>query len=107
MAHGDIAVAIGVCRNTLEKYFETELSAGAMKRRMEMLDAMARTGLKGNVAAQKAYLAMTPTFTPLAVETHEPVGKKEQAKLDAVGAEAGTGWAGLLPDGVTPIRKAS
>jgi hypothetical protein len=107
MAHEEIAVALGIARNTLAKYFERELSTGALNRRMEVLDAMARTALKGNVSAQKAYLAMTPTLAAPPVEPSKPLGKKEQAQADAQTAQQGTGWDELLPVGVTPIRKAS
>ena len=108
MAHEEIAVALGICRNTLEKHFERELSTGALGRRMEVLDAMARTALKGNVSAQKAYLAMTPTLAAPPVEPEKPMGKKDQANADAKGAQAGTSWDALLPThgNVTPIRQA-
>ena len=107
MAHEEIAVALGICRNTLVKHFEKELSTGAMNRRAEILDAMARTALKGNVSAQKAFLAMTPTLAAPPAESEKPVGKKEQANRDATTAAAGTDWADLLPPGVTPLRQAS
>ena len=108
MTHEEIAIALGIHRHTLEKYFEAELSTGALSRRMEMLDAMARTGLKGNVAAQKAFLALTPTLAapPVAVDKPEkPLGKKEQAQADAVTAAQGTGWDELIGPNVTPIRR--
>ncbi len=102
MSHEQISIAIGVSRNTLEKYFEKEISTAALRRRMEVMDAMARTALKGNVAAQKAFLALaSPT-----VSQGKPVGKKEQANAEAVGAQAGTEWEDLLDDKVTPIRRA-
>lgn len=107
MAHEEIAIALGICRNTLEKHYEKELSTGALNRRAEVLDAMARTALKGNVAAQKAFLALTPTLAAPPVEQEKPKGKKEQQQADAVTAASGTEWEELLPKGVTPIRKAS
>lgn len=107
MSHEEIAIGIGVARNTLEKYFEKELSTVALRRRMEVLDAMARTALKGNVAAQKAFLAHTPTLAAPPVAKETPAGKKEQANAAAVGAQAGTEWADLLDDKVTPIRRSA
>lgn len=106
MAHEEIAIGLGISRNTLAKYFEGELSVGAYSRRLEVLDAMHKTAVKGNVAAQKAYVALTPAAAPTPVE--KPLGKKEQAQADAVTAAEGTGWDDLLPRGanVTPIRKA-
>lgn len=110
MAHEEIAIALGISRNTLEKHYEKELSTGALNRRAEVLDAMARTALKGNVAAQKAFLALTPTLaappTTEKAEKQEKVGKKEQANRDAVTAAEGTDWGDLLPAGVTPLRRA-
>jgi len=106
MSHEEIAIALGISRNTLEKCFERELSTGALNRRMEVMDAMARTALKGNVSAQKSFLAMTSTLAAPPLESERPKGKKEQQAADAVTAAQGTDWADLLPDGVTPLRKA-
>lgn len=106
MSHEEIAIALGIARNTLEKYFEKELSSGALNRRMEVMDAMARTALKGNVSAQKSFLAMTPTLAAPPAEKDKPVGKKEQAAMDAEHAQVGTEWGDLLPPNVTPIRTA-
>lgn len=106
MSHEEIAIALGIVRNTLDKYYERELSTGALNRRMEVMDAMARTALKGNVSAQKSFLAMTPTLAAPPVEPGKPMGKKDQANADASNAGAGTEWAELLPAGVTPIRQA-
>ena len=113
MAHWQIALAIGISRPTLELHYQVELTEGACKRRLEVMEAAHRAAMKGNVSAQRLLLSVQQEIgVPTAGQEgkDEPaapkVGKKEQAKLDAVGAEAGTDWAGLLPDGVTPIRKA-
>jgi hypothetical protein len=106
MAHEEIALALGIHRHTLAKYYEHELSSGAMNRRAEVLDAMVRTALKGNVAAQKALLAMTPALAAPPAEAEKPLGKKEQANADAKTAADGTEWADLLPPNVEPLRKA-
>lgn len=105
MAHEEIALGLGIHRHTLEKHFVDELSAGAYLRRLEVLEAMHRTAVKGNVAAQKAYVALTPDMAAPAVEPEKPKGKKEQQAADAVTAAKGTGWEDLLPAGVTPLRK--
>lgn len=107
MTHQEISIALGISRNTLEKHFEKEISTGALRRRMEVMDAMARTALKGNVSAQKAFLAQVPMLAAPPVAPEKPLGKKEQANADAAGAEVGTGWEDLLPSSVTPIRKAA
>lgn len=106
MAHEEIALGLGISRNTLSKYFARELTTGAYEKRLEVLDAMHRTAKKGNVAAQKAYVALTPAAAAPPVPKPEPMGKKEQANADAKTAAAGTEWGDLLPEGVTPIRKA-
>jgi hypothetical protein len=103
MSHEEIALGLGISRPTLEKYFEAELSTGAYAKRLEVLAAMHGAALKGNVAAQKAYLALEPGLAaPPAEKTAEPLGKKEQQNKDAVTAAAGTDWADLLPKHGTP-----
>lgn len=107
MSHEEIAIGLGISRNTLEKHFEAELSHGAYAKRLEVLVAMHAAAKRGNVAAQKAYTAMPPpraAATPLpadepaAGKTKTPAkGKKEQAHADAMTAQAGTDWQDLLP----------
>lgn len=106
MSHEEIALGLGIHRHTLEKHFEEELSVGAYSRRLEVLDAMHRTALKGNVAAQKAYVALTPMAAAPPVPAEKPKGKKEQAQEAAQEAQTGTSWEELLPQhaNVTPIR---
>ena len=108
MSHEEIALGLEIHRHTLEKHFGVELSGGALKRQMEFRDALARAGLKGNVAALKQLLTMTPTLAAPPVEPEKPLGKKDQANADAKGAQVGTGWDTLLPThgNVTPIRSA-
>ena len=106
MRHEDIALALGISRETLSKHFEHELSIGAAMRRLEVLQAMHAAAKKGSTPAARVYLAneaktapppplepgvdvTTPTKTPL-------VGKKEQAQIDAIGAAKGTDWDQLL-----------
>lgn len=100
MAHDEIAAAFGVSRNTLEKYFGQELGRVAFQRRVDVLDAHYRAAMRGNVSAQKAYLARQP-HNPVPPPPGEllPEGKKAQANAAAVGAEQGTGWEALLPTG--------
>ena len=114
MRHDDIAIAIGVCRDTLAKYFEAELSAGAAARRMEVLQALYLAAKKGSSSAAKAFLAADPTLgvPPLTAQAPEKVapaappapklGKKEQAQADAQTAVQGTEWDQLLSS--TPGR---
>lgn len=110
MSHEEIAIGIGISRNSLRKHFAHELAGGAYGRRLEVFEAMHRAAKKGNVAAQKAYIALTPQAEapPLAppAETAEPAkpqGKKAQAQAAAATAQAGTEWGDLLPPG-SPLQ---
>ena len=112
MRHDDIAIAIGICRDTLAKHFELELSAGAAARRMEVLGALYLAAKKGSSSAAKAFLAADPTLgvPPLPAAAPAPakaeaapapvaaakLGKKDQAQADAQTAAEGTEWAALL-----------
>lgn len=105
MSHESIAQALGIARNTLEKHFMAELTAGASERRLEALQGLHAAAKKGNVSAVKAYLAGVPQFiaTPdapgdePAARKPAPLGKKEAAQQAASVAQHGTGWEGLLP----------
>ena len=101
MSHEEIAIGLGIAKMTLQKYFAYELSEGAYRRRQDIIEAMYRTAKKGNVAAQKAYVALGPQIAapPQPKDAEKPQGKKEQAAADAVTAQTGTEWADLLPSG--------
>jgi hypothetical protein len=100
MSHEEIALGLGVTRKTLAKHFRRELSMGACRKRIEIIDAMYRAAMRGNVAAQKAYLALEPRASAPAASPpsggQEKLGKKGQANLDAGTAAAGTEWESLL-----------
>lgn len=116
MPHEDMALALGIARNTLEKHFALELTTVAYQRRMDVLNAQYRSAKKGNVAAQKAFLQNTPPLAvpplpkgdqvpPAGPKKKEPaLGKKEQADVDARGAAEGTTWGSLLPRPGDPIQ---
>jgi len=106
MSHEEIALAMGMSRNTLEKHFDHELSIGAYERRSEVMAAMHKAAVKGNVAAQKAYISLVPHVAAPPAAKVTPKGKKAQAQEDAAGAAKGTDWNELLDPKVTPIRKA-
>lgn len=103
VSHEEIAIGLGIAINTLKKHFAFELTTGAYQRRQEVLNAMFKAAKKGNVAAQKAYAAMTPkpAAPPLQppADTDKPEGKKAQAQAAAVTAQAGTSWESLLKPG--------
>lgn len=104
MSHEEIAIGLGISRNTLEKHFERELSVAAYERRLEVLSAMYGAAVKGNVTAQRAYLQVTPRSAappaPLQGEEVAPkqpaMGKKEQQAADAVTAHVATDWESLM-----------
>jgi hypothetical protein len=105
IAHEEIALGLGITRKTLLKYFAEELTTGAYRKRLEVMQAMHRAAKKGNVAAAKAYMSMTPDAAapPVPKEPEQPaepkvpaLGKKEQAQIDAGSAHVGTEWADLL-----------
>jgi hypothetical protein len=124
MRHEDIALALGITRETLRKWYLNELTVVASTRRLEVLNAMYAAAKKGSSSAAKAFLAAVPEFevppeglgsgidkpaAPVAPEVKEPVqkagiplGKKDQAQADAVTAAAGTEWEKLLKPGVRP-----
>lgn len=123
MTHEDIAMALGISRETLRKHYRQELSVEAQKRRLEVLEALHRTArAKGTSAAAKAYLAHVPEFeAPDLPEGERPVappapaaaapaqrpaklGKKEQAAADASTAADGTEWNDLLPRAGTTLQ---
>ena len=108
MAHEEIAIALGICRNTLAKHFEKELSVGAHQKRMDVLEALSKAALKGNVSAARAFLASTPMLAAPPAAAEPPVGKKEQANRDATTAAAGTEWDDLIgaSANVVPMRQA-
>jgi hypothetical protein len=111
MSHEEIALGLGISRNTLEKHFERELSIGAYEKRLDVLDAMQRTAKRGNVAAQKAYLQLTrasrrrrsPARTGRRCEAFE-ARQKGAGAADARGAQIGTEWDDLLRRADTPLQ---
>ena len=84
MPHEEIATALDMTRKDLE--------------RLELVEALHASALAGNVAAVKAYTALSikSAGVPLPEVSAEKVGKKEQRNVDAKTAQNGTGWEGLL-----------
>jgi DNA-binding CsgD family transcriptional regulator len=122
MSHEQIASVLGIDDDTLRKHLRQELEKGACTRRAEVVEAMFRTAKRGNVAAQKALIAMNPNLVavlppppeklagkktnapapePAPVRV-EPLGKKELANQVAQTAEVGTEWADLLKPNARP-----
>jgi hypothetical protein len=115
MAHEDIAVGLGISRNTLEKHFKVELSTAAYGRRMDVLLSLFRAAKKGSSSAAKAYLANEPRLAvpPMPAPDVTPgkpavpeerLGKKAQAEVDARTAGAGGEWGDLLRPRGAPLQ---
>ncbi len=103
MPHEEIAIAFGISTPTLKKHLSAELSTGAHKRRMEVIDALHGAATKrGNAAAAKAYLGAIPQAAAMELpDEAEPLGKKAKANEDAKTAQVGTGWEDILPGGAS------
>jgi hypothetical protein len=99
MTHAEIAAVIGISEPTLRLHYATELCAGAAQKRADVVEALFRAATNGNVTAQKAWLAQPRELSDPATMPDKPArpGKKEQAAAEAVDAQSGTSWAGLLP----------
>lgn len=87
----EIALAMGISEPTLRKYYLRELRGGLPQLRAEVLVAMTKKALDGNVSAMKAIIAET-RHADLANPQHPatprprrdpPLGKKERADLAA------------------------
>lgn len=109
MRHEDIAIALGISRDTLAKYFEAELSVGANLRRMEVMQALHAAAKRGSSSAAKAYLALDPQLAapPIvapAAERAEKLGKKAEANEAARVAQVGTDWDHLLTTQAAPLQ---
>lgn len=121
MTVDQIAQAMALTEPTLRRHFRAELETGAIRKRAEMLVALHRTALKGNVAAQKEALAIMdranledlqdrlrgkapskPSDTgsvPAAAPAPDPVGKKVQAEMDAHSVVTKGPWGDLIGRG--------
>lgn len=56
----DLALLLGIARETLRKCFEDELTLGRLRCRAEVVEALYRAAsAAGNVSAQKAWLQLT------------------------------------------------
>lgn len=117
----DIARAMSITEPTLRKHFGRELETGALRKRGEMLFALNRAALKGNVAAVKEALAIMDRADLATLQDQvrgkgkadkgepsgsggasppapasEALGKKVQAEIDAHGVVTQGPWATLI-----------
>ncbi len=100
MTNQQIADALDIDYKTLEKHFQHELSVGWSKKRAQMLTALFKAGVTGNVSAQKHYLQISGVTAGIEKLTApedkkpkgRPLGKKEQAEAAAQTAGQGSDW---------------
>jgi len=100
-----VAAQLEISRTTLLKHFAKELEFGADKVRRNQLRNLDRAARKGSVPAANSLLRRADTIPggsirpdPAGDETPKapPLGKKEQANLEAQNAAEGTSWAKLI-----------
>lgn len=97
MAHDMIARIKGITRNTLLRHCKPELEMGKAKAMLVATGALHKLINRANpsAAAVKFYLS-TQGGEEWRAQAVQPLGKKEEAELNAQRAEEGTEWAGLL-----------
>jgi predicted DNA-binding protein (UPF0251 family) len=103
----EAAAAFDMAKNTFRKHFAKELVRSRSKKRAEILLAMFKSAVGGNVSAQKAYVALNTIASadaawtaPEATEAGSAAkqvkkdrpGKKELAAEAALTAGIGTEW---------------
>lgn len=114
MTKSGIAEALGIARDTLDKYFAFELLNGAQTELAGNLELLKKAARKGNVTAMKfldakfAATAAQAGFESKSTEDVPPprvpkMGKKEEAAVAAETAGQGSGWQNdLIPPGFKP-----
>ncbi len=65
LTHEEIALALGIHRNTLRKHYFAELHQAAAIMRMEMLCGILQAALAGKVGAARMYLKHAPNLHAL------------------------------------------
>lgn len=117
MTIDQIAIAMAVSEPTLRRHYAREIETGALRKRGEMLVALNRVAMKGNVAAVKEALAIMDRANLEALQDHvrgkgkleapghaapvappaaDSVGKKVQAEIDAHGVATSGAWADVI-----------
>ena len=99
-----MAAQLGISRNTLRKHFAEEIQYGADRIRTMVLRDLQRSSAAGRTGASTKLLELTEKAPPPGppkpdVEDDSPevpLGKKAQAKVDALTANNTPGWSGLV-----------
>jgi len=95
-----IATVLGINDRTLEKHFQQELDEGAATLRSEIMTKLASEALDGKVAAARQLEVMTKSGQAKQAEREftqptapqKPLGKKEQAHVEAKTAGVDSEW---------------
>lgn len=105
MSKDDIALALDIDVKTLTKHFSHELDVVSARKKADVLESQFRAARRGNVAAQRAFLAsagLAPTAAPRTAPKAEAtpkeaaLGKKETRARNAKIASEGTSWDELV-----------
>ncbi len=113
----EIAQALSISIDTLQRHYAVELAAGDITLRAEILLKLASQARKGNVSSARLFITMTSKAAAqreakqaedeIFNEKPKPkaLGKKEQAVEDALTAGEGSDWGNLLnPDAIENTR---
>ncbi|KRE02588.1 hypothetical protein ASE61_15015 [Bosea sp. Root670] len=114
MTVDQIAHAMAITEPTLRKHYRAEIETGALRKRGELLMALNRAALKGNVAALRESLAImdranlealqdevrgtgkAETQAPAPAPASDALGKKVQADIDAHQVATDGDWADVI-----------
>lgn len=94
ITHEDIALALGISRPTLSKYFRTELDTGKVKIVSRVAESLVRQALSGNTTAAIFFLKTQGRWSERPEGGRE--GKKQKRDREAQTAGEGTEWGGDL-----------
>ena len=98
--HDDIGTILGICPHTLREHYRKELDTGHIVANTKVAQNLFK------IATGKGREAVTAAIFWLKTRAHwseytaprPPLGKKEQASLDAETAADGTDWGSLVPN---------
>lgn len=111
----EIAQALSISIDTLQRHYAAEMASGDITLRAEILAKLATQAKKGNVSSARLFITMTSKAATqreakqaedeLFKEKPKVLGKKEQAYEDAKTAGEGSDWEDLLnPEAVLHTR---
>ena len=117
IGQAQIALVMDIGQPTLRRHFRRELDVGAIQAQVTVTTALFREATrrtKPSVRAMELWLRCRCGWREAAAPElpreprPEPLGKKQQASLDAKTAHVGTSWEDLLgpddPDEKTPLQ---